>query len=207
MAKFLILIFMSLAVVCTQANQDVLSEAISEFPIVIYVNKSVRSKMGQKIVVFKEGRQIITEKVSTGREQFEAERFSSTPKGFFTPTFLVENHVASKSGIPMPYSIFFNENIALHQAVQENRGLNQLGMRASSGCVRLSDHLAPKLFQLVSETGMGRMPIISEDGKVSVTRDGEMYKANRYMTLIIVDDSTAEYPPLLVQIKKAFQLL
>ena len=145
------------------------------------------------------------DRVSTGREQFEAERFSSTPVGFFTPTFLSEEHVASKSGIPMPYSIFFHKNIALHQAVSANHGLAQLGRRASSGCVRLSDRLAPKLFDLVSRVGKGRMPIIHEGGEVAVTAAGEIYHRESYMTLIVVDDSTAENPPLLSKIQSALR--
>lgn len=182
------------------AMDNRLGEALHEFPIIIYVNKSIQSKFGQKIFVFRNGKLVAAEKVSTGREQFEAERFSSTPVGFFTPSYLSEKHVASQSGIPMPFAIFFDGNIALHQAVNDNRGLSQLGRRASAGCVRLSPRLAPKLFELVSETGKGRMPIIHEDGEVAVTLDGEMYRKEGYMTLIVVDDSKSENPPLLRKI-------
>lgn len=205
MLQFLLFFFGQ--VLCPTAfagtNDRFLGEALREFPIIVYVNKSVKSKYSQRIFVFKHGRLIITEKVSTGREQFEAERFSATPTGFFTPTFLSEDHIASQSGIPMPFAIFFNGNIALHQAVQDNRGLSQLGRRASAGCVRLSPGLAPKLFELVAEAGTGRMPIIHEDGTVAVTVDGEVYKKDSYMTLIIVDDSTSESPPLFRKIQES----
>lgn len=203
--KVMIALVVFLSTVFAGANESALREAIAEYPVIVYVNKSVRSRMGQRIVVFHEGRQILTDHVSTGREQFEAERFSTTPTGFFTPTFLSENHVASKSGIPMPFSVFFHENIALHQAVNDNRGTYQLGRRASAGCVRLSERLAPQLFDLIKETGKGRMPIIHEDGTVAISADGEMYRMNRYMTLIVVDDSTADRPLLLEKIRGALR--
>lgn len=202
----LLLTFMASLSLAGEGSLDQrLPEAMREFPVIIYVNKSVKSKYAQRIFVFKYGKLMTTEKISTGREQFEAERFSATPTGFFTPTYLSEDHVASQSGVPMPFAIFFNGNIALHQAVKDNNGVFQLGRRASAGCVRLSPGLAPKLFDLVTETGKGRMPIIHEDGTVAVTADGEVYKKDSYMTLIVVDDSTSESPRLLRKIQEAIR--
>lgn len=195
-----VLILLCLILVAAMAKADDLSEAMAQYPVIIYVNKSIDAKWSQKIIVFKKGRQLLADRVSTGREQFEAERFSETPTGFYTPQYLSKDHVASKSGIEMPYSIFFNGNIALHQAV--GKGISQLGRRASSGCVRLSPNLAPFIFNLVNELGTGDMPEIDVKGNVSRNSDGSLRRVQRYMALVIVDNSREEKPPLLEKIRR-----
>jgi len=92
-------------------------------------------------------------KVSTGRRGFE------TPPGKFRPDYLDEMHYSSKyENAPMPYSVFFNDGIAVH-ATSETR---HLGRPASHGCVRLDKANAEVFFRAVHEIGMMRTAIIVE---------------------------------------------
>jgi lipoprotein-anchoring transpeptidase ErfK/SrfK len=57
---------------------------------------------------------------------------------------------------PMPYSIFFDGNYAIHGTTH----LRQLGRRASKGCVRLHPHNAAVLFALVQKHGLANTRIV-----------------------------------------------
>jgi lipoprotein-anchoring transpeptidase ErfK/SrfK len=62
---------------------------------------------------------------------------------------------------PMPYSIFFDGNYAIHGTTH----VKQLGRRASKGCVRLHPQNAAALFALVQKYGFDRTRIIVEAGE------------------------------------------
>lgn len=57
---------------------------------------------------------------------------------------------------PMPYSIFFDGNYAIHGTTK----ISQLGRRASKGCVRLHPANAAILFDLVRSQGVGNTTIV-----------------------------------------------
>jgi len=59
---------------------------------------------------------------------------------------------------PMPYSIFFDGNYAIHGTTHVRR----LGRRASKGCVRLHPDNAAVLFALVKKHGMANTRIVVE---------------------------------------------
>ncbi len=59
---------------------------------------------------------------------------------------------------PMPYSIFFDGNYAIHGTTQ----VKQLGRRASKGCVRLHPQNAAVLFALVQKHGPANTRIVIE---------------------------------------------
>lgn len=59
---------------------------------------------------------------------------------------------------PMPYSIFFDGNYAIHGTTQ----VRQLGRRASKGCVRLHPQNAAMLFALVQKHGAANTRIVIE---------------------------------------------
>ena len=64
-------------------------------------------------------------------------------------------HYSSKyENAPMPYSVFFNDGIAVH-ATSETK---HLGRPASHGCVRLSKADAEVFFRAVADIGMMRVP-------------------------------------------------
>jgi lipoprotein-anchoring transpeptidase ErfK/SrfK len=59
---------------------------------------------------------------------------------------------------PMPYSIFFDGNYAIHGTTH----VRQLGRRASKGCVRLHPDNAAVLFRLVQKHGLANTRIVIE---------------------------------------------
>lgn len=79
-------------------------------------------------------------KISTARKG------KSTPNGYFIRDSFSPNHRSRLyGGAPMPWSIFFNGNIAVHGTVH----IEDLGKRASAGCVRLHPTDAEYLFRIV----------------------------------------------------------
>lgn len=92
-------------------------------------------------------------KVSTGRKGFE------TPPGQFRPDYLDElHHSTVYENAPMPFSVFFNDGIAVHATNEVKR----LGSPASHGCVRLDPANAELFFRAVAKVGMTRTAIIVE---------------------------------------------
>jgi lipoprotein-anchoring transpeptidase ErfK/SrfK len=84
-------------------------------------------------------------KVSTARKGYR------TPTGNHTPYLMNERHFSSLyNNAPMPYSIFFKGNYAIHGT----DALKSLGNPASHGCVRLHPDNARLLFEMVEQAGM-----------------------------------------------------
>jgi hypothetical protein len=81
------------------------------------------------------------------------------PNGTFKPQRLERTwHSRLFNMAPMPYSIFFHGNYAIHGTNQVKR----LGRRASKGCVRLHPRDAAVLFNLVQKQGMAKTRIVIE---------------------------------------------
>lgn len=79
-----------------------------------------------------------------------------TPRGSWSPNFLSRHHRSSLyNGAPMPFSIFYDGNIAIHGTDQVAR----LGTPASAGCVRLAPENAEMLFDRVERYGLGSFRI------------------------------------------------
>jgi lipoprotein-anchoring transpeptidase ErfK/SrfK len=101
--------------------------------IVVRIDKS-----SQRMSVIVNGEHRYTWAVSTG--------VGGTPSGTFRPQSLSRNHrSALYGGAPMPYSIFYSGNFAIHGTNQ----ISRLGGPASHGCVRLHPSNAAVLFALV----------------------------------------------------------
>jgi len=80
----------------------------------------------------------------------------TTPVGDFRPERLARVHYSTLyDGAPMPWSIFFAGNYAIHGTTEVAR----LGCPASAGCVRLHPENARTLFALVSRAGPARTVI------------------------------------------------
>ena len=76
----------------------------------------------------------------------------------FSPDALEEMHYSSLyNNAPMPHSVFFNGNIAVHATSPANELL--LGSPASHGCVRLSRVNAATVYDLVRANGKGNTAI------------------------------------------------
>lgn len=80
-----------------------------------------------------------------------------TPTGSWSAKWLSRYHKSSRyNGAPMPYSIFYNGNYAVHGTHQ----ITKLGRPASAGCVRLSPDHAKQLFALTKAEGLENTRII-----------------------------------------------
>ncbi len=107
------------------------------------------SKASQSMSVSVDGEHRYTWAVSTG--------VGGTPSGTYRPQSLSRNHRSSiYGGAPMPYSIFYDGNFAIHGTTH----VRQLGGRASRGCIRLHPANAAVLFALVQRQGLGSTRIV-----------------------------------------------
>jgi lipoprotein-anchoring transpeptidase ErfK/SrfK len=112
--------------------------------VVVRVDKS-----SQRMSVIVDGEHRYTWAVSTG--------VAGTPSGTFRPQSLKRHHRSTiYNGAPMPYSIFYDGNFAIHGTTHVGR----LGARASKGCIRLHPANAAVLFSLVQQQGAGATRIV-----------------------------------------------
>jgi lipoprotein-anchoring transpeptidase ErfK/SrfK len=100
------------------------------------------SKTEQTMDVYVDGELYATWPVSTARRGYV------TPSGVFRPQTLARHHRSSRyNGSPMPHSVFFHGNYAIHGSYH----VRSLGRPASHGCIRLSPENAREFYNLVSE--------------------------------------------------------
>jgi lipoprotein-anchoring transpeptidase ErfK/SrfK len=105
----------------------------------------------QTMTVSEEGRVKYRWKVSTARPG------KVTPTGSWTAKWLSRHHRSSRyNNAPMPYSIFYNGNYAVHGTDQVKR----LGRPASSGCIRLHPDNAAVLFGMAKRAGLKNVRIV-----------------------------------------------
>ncbi len=108
----------------------------------------------QTMTVIRYGEVIYSWPVSTARKG------KVTPRGTYSPKSLSRYHKSSLyNNAPMPYSIFFRGNYAVHGTNQVSR----LGRPASAGCVRLHTPNAAKVFSLVKEHGFKNTRIVVQN--------------------------------------------
>jgi L,D-transpeptidase catalytic domain len=133
---------------------------------------AVIDKGAQTMTVSQDGERLWVWRVSTGRPGFV------TPSGTFHPTFLDPDHASSKyESAPMPWSVFFNGDIALHGTME----VRHLGSAVSHGCVRLHPANAEKFFQLVQDAGLDAVTIrvTTSKSRVTATRDPGFYRPKK----------------------------
>ncbi|MFN8790957.1 MAG: L,D-transpeptidase [Bdellovibrionales bacterium] len=162
---------------------------LREFNFVIVINKAVRGATAQRAIAYWRGQYYATFAVSTGRERGEVAKsgkryVSTTPVGWYSPTFLSRNHVSSLWGAKMPFAVFFNGGIATHAALPAND--KDLGTRASGGCVRLRTEEARWVFEAVQSSGKGMVPRFKRNGEPLRDRNGQFQYAQNWRSLIIV---------------------
>jgi lipoprotein-anchoring transpeptidase ErfK/SrfK len=105
-------------------------------------------KASQQMSVIVDGQHRYTWAVSTG--------IYGTPSGSFRPQALKRHHFSTLyNNAPMPYSIFYDGNFAIHGTTHVSR----LGGPASRGCIRLHPTNAAVLFSLVQREGAGNTRI------------------------------------------------
>lgn len=114
----------------------------------------------------------------------------STPDGYFRAQVFSSRHRSSLyNGAPMPWSVFFNGNIATHGTFEPN--ISRLGEKASAGCVRLEPQRAEELFHMVGHSGVGYVDRIGPLG-LPVYKQGRIDQDRAYKALFIVK-SRSEY--------------
>jgi len=124
-----------------------LASSAAQAEIVVRVDKSA-----QRMSVIVDGVPTHNFVISTGLA-------GGPPNGTFKPQRLERTwHSRLFNMAPMPYSIFFHGNYAIHGTNQ----IKRLGRRASKGCVRLHPRDAAVLFNLVQKQGMAKTRIIIE---------------------------------------------
>jgi lipoprotein-anchoring transpeptidase ErfK/SrfK len=112
--------------------------------VVVRVDKS-----SQRMSVIVNGEHRYTWPVSTG--------IYGTPSGSFRPQSMVRYHRSTLyNNAPMPYSIFYDGNFAIHGTTH----ISQLGGQASRGCIRLHPSNAAVLFSLVQREGMASTRVV-----------------------------------------------
>jgi len=189
-------------------------ELVANFDLFVYVNKAARGATAQRMFVFDRKQKnfalLYDWAVSTGREKIEtnkrgALRESITPAGYYEldPDRFYANYRSYAWNEPMPYAMFFNwmrqgEKTGL--AIHATDGEDQLGSRASAGCVRLSLDHARALFALVTTKYRGATPQFafdrasessSNNGALSHDAKGRLRFADGYRVLVVIDDFTA----------------
>lgn len=108
----------------------------------------------QVMRVYKNGKQIHKWRVSTARQG------KVTPRGQWRGKWLSKNHKSSLyNNAPMPYSIFYSGNFAIHGTNQTSR----LGRPASAGCIRLDTSNARKLFAMTEQVGTRNLKVIVQN--------------------------------------------
>lgn len=104
----------------------------------------------QKMRVYRDGKQLYTWRVSTARKG------KRTPRGQWSAKWLSRHHKSSLyNNAPMPHSIFFNGNYAIHGTNQ----ISRLGRPASAGCVRLHPDHARILFDMTRKVGRSNLRV------------------------------------------------
>jgi len=158
--------------------------------VVVIINKSTIGSTTQLMRVFVEGSLKYEWKVSTGREKVEKAKSgriykTTTPVGYYRPTKLVKNYHSNTWQADMPNAVFFIGGIAVHASTH----IDQLGQRASGGCIRLSPNHAATFFKLVSSMEQEQVNVINRySGKDSLNKKGEPLKSLNRDVLIIVEN-------------------
>jgi hypothetical protein len=116
------------------------SIGVAEARIAIDVDQSA-----QRMTVREHGEIVAEWNVSTARLG------ARTPNGRYRPQSMARMHYSTLyNNAPMPYSIFYSGNYAIHGTTS----VRQLGNPASAGCVRLHPENARQLYALVQRYGM-----------------------------------------------------
>lgn len=85
-----------------------------------------------------------------------ARRGKVTPTGSWSAKWLSKNHRSSRyNNAPMPYSIFYSGNFAIHGT----NHIKRLGRPASAGCIRLHPSHAKELFYMTQRVGLKNMRV------------------------------------------------
>jgi hypothetical protein len=200
--------------VVARLKQNLTPELLKNFELFLYVSKATAGPWAQHMYVFDKTRVGGLDlqynwPVSTGRERIElgpdgGRRTTHTPAGYYQidPDRLYSHYTSAEWQKPMPYSMFFNwikrgrkTGLAIHAAVGDE--IEQLGSRASAGCIRLSPEDASTLFSLVKAHYRGLAPkfaynrrtgTMSNEGILLHDASGHVQLAEGYKVLVFIEN-------------------
>lgn len=158
------------------------------FDLYLYVSKATSGALAQRMFIFERGPDQLIHPtvqwlVSTGRERRE-KYFTTTPEGIYKLDIDRMHRMwwSRRWDAPMPFAIFFDYTIksgkaglAVHATPSH---IDELGRRASGGCVRLHPEHARALFERLSRPeSRGLVPVFAFKPELSRTaRDGEVLR-------------------------------
>lgn len=162
------------------------------FDLFMYVSKSTRGPLAQRMFVFQrdaDGKLIAYAdwRVSTGREKIELNQErkvrTTTPEGIFVldPKRFYRRHWSKNwDNAPMHHAMFYDlmnngrvSGLAIHAAAGQDK-IKRLGKRDSAGCIRLSPKNAKELFYKIRNTTQGRVPVLEVNERGSTDRWGRI---------------------------------
>ncbi len=169
-------------------------EIESYFDLFMYVSKSNRGPLAQRMFVFQrdaDGRIIPYSewRVSTGREKLELHHErkvrTNTPEGIFEldPDRMHKRYWSKMwDNAPMHYAMFYDlmnngrqSGLAIHAAVGKSK-IRRLGKRDSAGCIRLDPKHAKELFYKIQNTTRGQVPVLAMNERLSTDRWGRVLR-------------------------------
>lgn len=189
-------------------------EIESYFDLFMYVSKSKRGPLAQRMYIFQrdaDGKMIPYAEwpVSTGREKIEMHHEkkirTTTPEGIFSldPQRMYARYFSKTwDNAPMHYAMFYDmmnngnqTGLAIHAAVGKNK-INRLGRRDSAGCIRLSPQNAKELFFKIRNTTQGQVPAFAVNernstdrwGRVQYDETGNLVMQQGYRALLFVEN-------------------
>lgn len=192
------------------------TELFSYFDLYIYVSKATPDKgpwAQRMFVLAKQPNQsfslLHTWLVSTGKE-VQMVSPSGRMLGTHTPDGMFKldrgrfypDYTSRQWQSPMPHAMFFDwqiegrtSGLAIHGS--DDKGAQELGNRASHGCIRLSAANARTLFELIQANYKGRVPVFAIDqrsgtmstkGKLVRDEQGRVVMRRGYKVLVFIED-------------------
>lgn len=204
----------------TRLFESVPDDVESYFDLFLYVSKARDGALAQRMFIFERGgdgivRPTVQWLVSTGREKRE-KYFTSTPEGVFkVDRDRLFDHWHSRTwDAPMPYTMFLDfvkagrkTGIAIHGTTRSH--FDELGTRASGGCIRLHPEHAKALLNLMRQDMMGLVPVFAfdtagettaRDGAVVRTETGTLQLQPGLKVLLLVENFEGGPEPVLVPV-------
>lgn len=193
-------------------RQMLTPELAKNFDLFLYVSKAAHGPYAQRMYVLRKdakGKFALLHdwQVSTGRERSErnalgVERFTATLSGYYEldPDRMFADYRSMTWNEAMPHAMFFDawyKGARVGLAIHATDEKENLGTRASAGCVRLSPSNARNLFQLISANYRGDVPRMAYDSETKSTRrDGALMRDTSgklafhagYRVLVIIEN-------------------
>jgi len=209
-------------IVSARLQERLTAEMRSHFDLFVYVSKSDRGPLAQRMYVFRkqpdglkaDGLKLAYEwAASTGREKAEINALgrhviTATPAGYYQldPRRMYPRYHSNNWDQDMPSAMFFDweragaqTGIAIHAAAPAE--VAKLGSRASGGCVHLAPDDAATLFEMIQSSYGGAVPRFaynhqsrtsSNRGDFLRDREGRLIMAEGYRVLVMIEDYAGE---------------